>query len=77
MVGQVHFGSGGAKGNELFRRSLFAVAAVAAGEKFTAGNVRSIRPGHGLPPCDRNLILGRRARQEIAAGTPLSWNLIE
>ena len=59
-----------------FRRSLFAVRDVRAGETFTADNVRSIRPGQGLPPKYLPKILGRKAAKSIAAGTPLAWELI-
>ncbi len=60
-----------------FRRSLFVVKAVQAGEAFTAQTIRSIRPGHGLPPKFLSQVLGRRAAHAIAAGTPLAWDLIE
>ncbi len=59
-----------------FRRSLFVVATVAKGEAFTAENVRSIRPGSGLPPESLPLVLGRRAAKEVEAGTPLTWDVI-
>jgi sialic acid synthase SpsE len=38
--------------------------------------VRSIRPGHGLPPRDLPLVIGRLARMKITRGTPLAWELI-
>ncbi len=63
--------------SRVFRRSLYAVAAIRAGEPFTETNVRSIRPGHGLPPKELPRLLGRRARRDIARGTPLSWELVE
>lgn len=63
-------------GNLIFRRSLYAVADIAAGETLTESNVRSIRPGHGLPPKHLPQVLGRRARTAIRRGTPLSWPLI-
>ena len=57
-----------------YRRSLFVVQDVPApGEPFTAENVRSIRPGIGLPPKHLAEVLGRRASRAIGAGTPLSW----
>jgi pseudaminic acid synthase len=63
--------------NLCFRRSLFVVDDVKVGERFTDRNVRSIRPGHGLPPRFLDDIMGRRAACNIARGTPLSWHLID
>ena len=65
------------KPNMLFRRSLYAVKDVAAGEAFTAENVRSIRPGFGLAPKHIDEILGRRAKRAIKRGTPMSLDLVE
>jgi N-acetylneuraminate synthase len=62
--------------NARLRRSLFVVADVKAGEPFTASNVRSIRPGHGLPPRHLPQVLGRFATRDIRRGTPLSWDLL-
>ena len=59
-----------------FRRSLFVVKDMMVGEVFTAENVRSIRPGYGLHTRYLKDALGRRARQDIRRGTPLSWELI-
>jgi N-acetylneuraminate synthase len=59
-----------------FRRSLFVVENVRAGEPFTSSNVRSIRPGHGLPPKYYAQVLGARATRDIPKGTPLSWDLV-
>lgn len=64
------------RANLVFRRSLFAVADIAAGAELTAANVRSIRPGYGLPPKYLPVVLGRRAASDIARGTPLSWDLV-
>ena len=57
-----------------FRRSLFVVEDVAAGEEFTAQNVRSIRPGDGMLPKYYEEILGRKASADIERGTPLTWD---
>lgn len=62
--------------SRVFRRSLFVVRDVKAGEVFTEENVRSIRPGHGLHPRHLKDALGRRAAQDIQQATPLSWKLI-
>jgi len=60
----------------VLRRSLYAVTDIAAGEPFTPANVRSIRPGHGLPPKEIDKVLGKTAARAIARGTPLSWDLV-
>jgi N-acetylneuraminate synthase len=57
-----------------FRRSLFVAKPIAVGEVFTAANVRSVRPGHGLPPKHLPEILGRRAACDLAFGTALKWS---
>jgi N-acetylneuraminate synthase len=59
-----------------FRRSLFVVEDVAAGEALTAANVRSIRPADGLHTRHYEEVLGRRAARAIERGTPLSWDLL-
>lgn len=63
--------------NDCFRRSLFAVADIGVGDKLGRDNVRSIRPGAGLPPRFLPLVLGRKARVAIPRGTPLAWDLLE
>jgi len=60
--------------NRVFRRSLFVVKDMRAGECFTPENLRSIRPGHGLHPRFLPEILGATARQDIRCGTPLGWH---
>jgi len=75
-------GDGGAQrpaaedGSRKFRRSLYAVDDIAAGEPLTRSNVRSIRPGFGLAPRELPRVIGARARIAIARGTPLAWELI-
>lgn len=77
-LGEVHYGCGPEEGkSRQFRRSLFVVQDLRAGEIFSETNVRAIRPGFGLPPRYFREVLGRRASRDISAGTPLSWELVE
>ena len=76
-VGRVHYGvSQHESGNRIFRRSLFVVRDMKAGEQFNADNLRSIRPGHGLHPRYLQDVYVRCAAREIKRGTPLKWDLI-
>jgi pseudaminic acid synthase len=59
-----------------FRRSLFVVANVSAGDRVTRENVRSIRPAGGLAPVEIDNVLGRTFRADAVKGTPLTWDLI-
>lgn len=59
-----------------FRRSLYVVADVAAGAALSATNVRSIRPGHGLPPKHLPDVLGKRAARDLKRGEALAWEMI-
>jgi len=59
-----------------FRRSLFVVEDVAAGDAVTPANVRSIRPAGGLAPDLFDTVLGRSFRAHVPRGTPLSWDLL-
>jgi N-acetylneuraminate synthase len=77
-IGKVHFGpSENDANNVAFRRSLFAVSDIEAGEHFTPQNVRSIRPGNGLAPKHLPKILNSTANKPIPRGTPLSWDDID
>jgi pseudaminic acid synthase len=62
--------------SKVFRRSLFVVRDMYAGEEYTKENVRSIRPGFGLHTRHLDEVLGRRARKDILKGTPLTWDLV-
>ena len=65
------------KVNRTFARSLFVVEKLKKGEVFTEKNVRSIRPGNGLPPKHLKEIIGKKAIQDINKNTPLRWDLVE
>jgi pseudaminic acid synthase len=67
---------GSESGNVGFRRSLYVVADVAAGEELSKAKIRSIRPGHGLAPRHLADVLGRRAARDLKRGEPLSWSML-
>lgn len=76
-LGEVSYEPAGSeRGNIAYRRSLFAVAPIAAGEAFTEANVRSIRPGNGLAPKHLAHVLGRRATRALERGEPLNWDAV-
>lgn len=77
-LGKVTFErSEGEKGNARFRRSLYVVEDMRAGEVITPLNVRSIRPGFGLSPDDFDLIEGRKVKVGLEKGTAMKWDYIE
>ena len=61
------------KASRIFRRSLFVVEDMKAGDVFTDQNIRSIRPAHGLPPKYFPEVLDRCAARDLLRGTPLRW----
>jgi N-acetylneuraminate synthase len=65
------------QGSMAFRRSIYVVRDIAAGEQLTARNIRIIRPGFGLPPRSMPELLGRRARRALSRGTALTWDAVE
>lgn len=65
------------KANVVFRRSIYVVRDIGAGELFTAENVRIIRPGFGLAPRELAKVVGRKARHALARGTALTWDAVE
>ena len=58
------------------RRSLYVARDIAAGEVFTSANIRSVRPGHGLPPKHLPDLLGRKAARDLKFGQPLDWSMV-
>ena len=76
-IGVAHLGpSEQERGAVQKRRSLYFSADIKAGETLTPDNVRSIRPGLGLPPKHYEALLGRIAAADIERGTPTSWDLV-
>ena len=64
------------KANAQFRRSLYIVKDVAAGDVLDENVVRSIRPGFGLPPKWLPQILGCRAARDLTRGTPVDLSCV-
>lgn len=78
IIGEVKYGpTGGEQGNLKFRRSLFAVKDIRAGERITDENVRSIRPSAGLKPKFLSEIIGKTVKYDVKAGTPLEMGMFE
>lgn len=76
-LGVVSYGATDAeKKSIVFRRSLYVVHDIKAGDLLTNKNVRAIRPGLGLPTKYLPQIINRVAKQDIKRGTALSWDLI-
>lgn len=76
-LGRVHYGVGNKEmGNRVFRRSLFVVADLRAGDVLAPENVRSIRPGHGLAPAHLEVVVGKQITRDTPRGTPLTWDLV-
>lgn len=63
--------------SKVFRRSIFVVEDIEAGEQFTDKNIRIIRPGDGLKPKYYNELIGKRAICNMKRGTPLSWDKVK
>ena len=57
----------------LFRRSLYITEDMKKGDAFTSKNLRSIRPGLGLPPKHIDEFLGKRITRDATRGTALTW----
>jgi len=76
-MGEVSYGpTESEKKSLVFRRSLYVVQDVKAGDVLTSQNVRAIRPGYGLPPKYYEVILGKRAIRDAKKGTPVKWDIL-
>ncbi|WP_348532988.1 pseudaminic acid synthase [Hymenobacter lucidus] len=76
-IGSVFYGPTAAEQKSLgFRRSIYVVEDLAAGDVLTADNIRVIRPGHGLAPHHLPEVLGHPVRQAIRRGTALTWDVL-
>jgi N-acetylneuraminate synthase len=76
-LGRVCYGPTEAERKSMqFRRSLYVVQDLKAGDVLTSGNLRAIRPGLGLPVKFLPQVLGKRVKRDIARGTPFDWSII-
>lgn len=76
-LGSIHYGVLKAEKKSLdYKRSVYVVNDIKAGETFTKENVRVIRPGYGLLPKFYEIVLGKTAKNDIKAGTPLKWEIL-
>lgn len=76
-LGQVSYGPTPPEKDSLqFRRTLYVTRDMKAGDEFNLDNVRAIRPGFGLAPKYLETFVGKKAKADIAKGTPLSWDLL-
>jgi len=77
-LGQISYGpTKTEKQSLMFRRSLYIVGDIKAGDTLSANNVRAIRPGLGLPPKNLPAVLGRKVKCDLRKGTPLSWEFLD
>lgn len=65
------------EGNIQYRRSLYFVNPLQAGEVIKSMDIRSIRPGHGLAPKYMDSLIGREVTSDVSFGAPVSWDLIK
>ncbi|MEC4747771.1 pseudaminic acid synthase [Methylomicrobium sp. Wu6] len=76
-LGKVSYGATEAEKKSLqFRRSLYIVKDLKAGDVLTQENVRAIRPGFGLPTKYQEQVLGKPVKQDVKRGTALNFDLL-
>ena len=77
-LGKVTYGPTQAEKKSLkFRRSIYAVDDIKAGDMLSQKNIRCIRPGYGLPPKYYKKLLGMKVVKNVKKGSPISWDLIK
>lgn len=74
-IGAVHYGLTSQESTK-FRRSLYIVEDMKAGDVINEKNMRSIRPGLGLPPKYYDILLGKKVKCDVKGGTALKWDMI-
>ncbi len=76
-LGRISYGPTEAEQKSLqFRRSLYVVRDMSKGERFTLDNIRAIRPGLGLPTKFIDIVVGKKCKESIKAGSAVTWDMI-
>ena len=76
-IGKVRYGATKTEEKSMvFRRSIYITEDLAEGDVLTRSNLRTIRPGFGLPPKFYDQLLGRKVRKAVKRGTPMSWDIV-
>jgi N-acetylneuraminate synthase len=77
-LGKIHYGRTEAeKASVGYRRSLYVAKDMKSGDVFTAENLRTVRPGLGLPPKYYDVLLGQSVNQDVSKGTPVTWDYLK
>lgn len=77
-LGSVNYGrKSSEQGNAKFRRSLYFVKDLRAGDVITADAVRSVRPGYGIAPKHLGKVIGKHIKYNIEINTPVSWDVMD
>ena len=77
-LGTVSYGPGEKEiQSRQYRRSLYIVEDIKAGEVITEKNMRAIRPGLGLPTKYYDVVLGKKVSADVARGTAVGWNILD
>ncbi|MFH3586919.1 pseudaminic acid synthase, partial [Acinetobacter baumannii] len=77
-LGRVDYGrKSSEQGNAQFRRSLYFVKDLKAGDVIDESSIRSVRPGYGLPPKFYDELIGKRVNQDISKNIATSFDCID
>jgi pseudaminic acid synthase len=76
-IGRITYGTTRAEEkSKAFRRSIYVTEDLKEGDVLTRSNLRTIRPGFGLPPKFYDQLIGRKVRMAVKRGTPMSWDIV-
>jgi N-acetylneuraminate synthase len=76
-IGKITYGATQAEEkSQAFRRSIYVTENLQEGDVLTRDNLRTIRPGLGLPPKFYDQLIGRKVRRAVRRGTPMSWDIV-